>query len=658
MTRDRPVKALLALALLLATSLVVLVYLNRSEPTAPSTPTGRASETAAAADVQESIDLAPISDGASIHVAAGRTVAPGAPDADATIQPAPKEAPATYEVQVLIEANPWLAEAAHEGYLEWDPDGTEGEGYSVDFNAEGTGTILLPTAPAKATEFRGLTAAGLVLRSDELEIIKEASPVVYRLRVSLEDGASLVWAQTATQRPPVNVTMGGDVEPLSPGSFATAFRGRTLELRTGLELPLVLPRLASEEPVWVGATGLAWRAFTVTPDASRIEVALTTAATLRVVHDPPAGGDEQFVFLRSFPMGGTDYRAFKGSTPVEFTERPAMTYAVWVAATNDSGAPPLSRVARVELVTGETTTVDLTDAYARDHLGGIRVHAIANPETLKLAGDRLGATMARKTGKNPDQPWEQAGKLHERPAESKTGGATEERVFEAVGLESFPHRITVEPFGALVTRDIVPGEIQDVYVNLDDMGWVEFVYPSDSATDNPYVYLIVAAPDPNEGAYVNLPIDSLEPGETRRPVASGTYTARGMTLGRYDRGPFTSDPFSVQKGKTTTVTLKPRPNRIVSAEVHDADTGDVIPFNMDFWIKTTVVDSVTGKSLIQSTSFTGNGVNYRECTWQLTPTDAEMKITLPESPFWTFEDPLPLEPDGASTLVIRARAKD
>ncbi len=499
---------------------------------------------------------------------------------------------------------------------------------------------------------------GLLLKVGALEILEEPGGIVYRLQVFLADGASLVWAGGATQRPPIDVAVGGKMAPPSRKAFPHGVRDGLVESRPGLELPLVLPRLAKEEPVWVGAPGLTWRSFPVAPGAKTVEVMLSPAAAIRVLHDPPAAGETLFIFTTAYPKGDTDSRAFQDGSPVEFRERPATAHEVWVAGSDDRKAPALSRMARLDLVAGETAVVDLTESYAHANLGDLRVHLRGSPETIKLARGKLKPSIKRKKASGTLGGWERAGKLTQVADETAGSGSGGHLIFDALGLEPRLHRITVAPFGTSATRRVVQGETTIVEIDLDDFGWVKLSYPEGYSSGGGFISLITESPDPKDRAHVSMMTGSrLDPGAPR-PVATGTYTAEVATfLSQSEQPPLGSDPFVVQKGATTEVALKPRLPLQVNVEARDAGTDELITLNLRFWTSLSIVEEVSSKPLIRSTMFQGEGDSYRGIDWQLHHTGTPAKLIIPDNPFWTFEQPLPIELEHESTIVLRARAK-
>lgn len=657
-TRSRAVGPIVWLTLALVMGLLALVYFGRDPQV---TTTGTVGDTPAPVQATNrsakvELDLAQEVDVSAPAV--GRTEAPtlipsiSEKSSDAQESGATR---ATTEVQILIDENPWLAGNVSNGTLTWGQTEDQVDDYRIRFESPSRGAVALPAPPTATDEFGEMTIEGLALKIDALEVLEPPGGKVYRLQASFKAGATLVWAGNAPSRPPVNVAVGGGLEPPSRKAFSHGNRHGLVESRSGMELPLTLPRLVSQEPVWVGAHGLRWRSFLVDPEAKVVEVQLSPAAAVKVLHDPPAAGETLFVFTTAYPKGTTDSKPFTDGTPVAFTERPATAHEVWITNKDNRKAPPLSRRARLDLVAGETAVVDLTATYADQHLGGLRVRIRGSAETIKLAKGKIVPSIQRRNEDGVTPAWERAGNLMKAATDLAGSGPPDPLTFEAVGLEPLLHRVNVAPFGASATCRVVAGETQIMEIDLDESGWVQFVYPEDyDVRGGGFAYLITQTPDPADRVYVSVRTGR----ETRFPVATGTYIAEQGTFSESpDHPPLASDPFVVQRGVTTEVVLKPRPPMVVEVEARDAITNEPIALDLNFWVDLSAIESASAKSLVRSTSFHGAGDAYRGIQWQLMHTSALAKIVIPDSPFWTFEDLDPFELEHQSTIVLRANAK-
>lgn len=557
-----------------------------------------------------------------------------------------------FTVAVTVEESPWLGGAPH-GTLTFTPAGLEATACALEFETAGRGMVELPAAPSAAEHFSGVSISGLVARIVGLREEQGAEGPGYALDLAIEDGATLVWAAGASsdKRPPVNVALGGSMAPPSRVAHAHGGPRGLAQVKEGVELPIALPRPEKDMSLWVGAPGFIWRPFAVAPNARFVEVSLAPSAAVQIEFDEADGPEPRYAFARAFPAGDTVSKPLPPGGTATLTECGALVHEVWVAGKDDGAAPALLRIARIELLAGETTVVDLRSEYARTELGGLRVYVHGKPETIALAPEGLTATIERKNGRGFYGPWERAGRIEE--VDDASGTDPELTLFEVAGLEPILHRVLISPFGAAVEHKVTAGEWAELHVTLDDFGRVEFVLPVGYDADNAIGFLKTVTASPEDLAYILKPNGQLE---GSFPVAPGSYTAE-ITPFDDVLEKLASEPFHVVSGETISVTLTPVATLNVTVEARDADTDERIPLLVSFWSKIQVFDPLTSKSLIAMTSYGDVLARDRKIEWTLTKPDRAPVIVIPEHPHWTFEPAPALSLQRASTLVLKARRR-
>ncbi|MEZ5978662.1 MAG: hypothetical protein R3F34_10625, partial [Planctomycetota bacterium] len=553
---------------------------------------------------------------------------------------------------VAVEPCPWI-DRQWLGSGRWSQDGAAPVEFEVWEHA-----VELPVLPHSLDEFSQISVAGLVARPVELTFPEDAEPVSvegaparaprFLLRVAIEDGASLVWADSVPfeARGPVDVAFGGSVVPPSRERYSWGSDFGLAGVREGLELPLVLPRANVEKSVWVGADGKEWRSLLVAPDAHRVEVVLTSAASIRVLHDGPTE-PTSFVVTQTFPKGDVKKVAITSADPVVVDELAAASTRVWIERTDDR---PTSRIARVELPAGELTEIDLRAASDLVGLGGLRIVVRATPEVLALANTGLEVGLQRSAGEGADYPWDYLADL-ERDAREDDAV-----VYTVLGLEPVRHRVQVEPFGAFEEVDVVAGEVLDVDVPLDRIGFVRLEIPPDYEGPFSFATLTTTEEDRAARRFVSIRMtkDSTDSGY---PVVCDTYVASTPTFGGVEFPGLVSDPFVVEPGVTTVVHLRVKHQLEVRVVAVDATTGEPVGFGLDFWVGVAAIDVETGERVLATTSFRGSGDSYHGITWTFDEVNGPVRVEVPENPFWTVEEVEPQVLLDGSTVELRAHPK-
>lgn len=609
----------------------------------------------------EAVESAPLAVRSEAAVAESDRMAPDGTDTTADID-------RTVRILVHVESNPWLSESGTEGTLNWS--GSSGaDAVKLELEPKGgalIGTIELSAAPNSLDEFTDIFVAGLSLQPLALRAVDPApqgDALAPRFQLSLEwtQGPWLVWGDSVPQsaRSMVNVSIGGSLEPRSRSDQFDQPR-EFVPVRHGLELPLRLPRLQREAPVWVGAAGRVWRSFAVAPSASRVEVVLEEASSIRVLHDLPDGAAPQYVLVTAFPEGETDIKPLSASGVVEFTERPPLVHEVIISANEERyDSERLSRLARLPLTAGEVAVVDLTSDYASRELGTLRVSVHASPTTLERFGKGLmGAELTlRAMSRAPlggEHAWERAGNFVAVQQNSH-----DVEFYEMVGLKPGLHRVIVDPTGHSFTDEVVGGEVHEIEVSLDDLGWIQLVVPTGYPRKGIFVSLTTAEHIRGERAYVRFGSGMNDPLNAARPTAAGRYLVQVNPFLGNETPALVSDEFVVHAGETTEVVLRERAQMTIDVVAVDATTGEPVGLALNFWTEISAVGTQTGKQHGGMTSFAhSNGDSYAKISWKLDELDEPVAIRVPENPFWTFEEMEPLRLKDGAEIVLRAISKD
>lgn len=573
-----------------------------------------------------------------------------------SIVPAGTEEGSPTKVRITLQPNPWLAASAGQGTLTWGTADLKAQSFQFSLDASRTGVVELPQVPLSIGEFKRIDVEGLTAEIVGWRALDPSAGPAFEIQTAWTEGATLVWAISVplAEQVAVTVAVGGETSPPSRGAYGDfGFRDGLIQTRTALQLPLVLPRLKREESVWVGAAGREWRAFAVAPETSEVEVSLSPSATIRVLHDPPTDSSTQHVFVNAFPKGEMESMPLVGTDPILFTERPAAVHEVWVAETSDRKSRRVSRLARIEIPAGATVEVDLTARYAQRQLGGLRVHVHTTPEIIGLAEYGLKLEAWRHlTSKEVARPWDRAGDL----VRIENGPASEP-VYEIIGLAAGLHRVVLQPFGSRVTAEVVVGEIRDIDIYLNEIGWVKFELPEEYAKAASWTSIMTTEAKRRDRTWISLESIRNRGGRAPQPVAPGSYVAQVRVFGASKLPSLVSDPFQVQAGATTTIELRPEAKTNVYVIAHDAVTDEPIALDLKFWVKVSAVSTITEEAQLGVTSFKGNSEAYTGIQWRLSPIDEPVRIVVPENPFWTFDEVEPLRLEDELTVVLRARAK-
>ena len=92
-----------------------------------------------------------------------------------------------------------------------------------------------------------------------------------------------------------------------------------------------------------------------------------------------------------------------------------------------------------------------------------------------------------------------------------------------VGLKPGLHRVIVDPTGHSFADEVVGGEVHEIEVSLDDLGWIQLVVPTGYPRKKIFVSLTTAEPIRGERAYVRSGSGMNDPLSAARPTAAGRY---------------------------------------------------------------------------------------------------------------------------------------
>ncbi len=238
------------------------------------------------------------------------------------------------------------------------------------------------------------------------------------------------------------------------------------------------------------------------------------------------------------------------------------------------------------------------------------------------------------------------------------GGTTTARVYELRGLESRPHRVIVQPFGKIASVDVVAGELQEIDLFLNELGWIELDLPDGYRSGSTFVSIATAEPNfADRSRFGHSKVGKLEKGAQAIPVAPGTYIVSVSTFNGSDQPPLRSEATTVQAGATVAVELDALRMTSVSVVAEDVATGQPIALDIESWVSLFLVSAVTGEAHRGSMTFEGDRGSYRKIVWSPVGVDGLVRVIAPLSPLWTFEDLPPFELVEGATVTLRARAK-
>jgi hypothetical protein len=561
----------------------------------------------------------------------------------------------TVRVRFALPPNQWLTKdatlfvtvrAADGGLSEHDLDPLPGPAHAWQ--------LELPELPTGTESFGPMHAAGLVVRDEDVVVLDAALAQVrgadVEVALELVDGAELVWADHVPldRRPPVELGLGGTFQPDSPRAANLGRRhGRPVRAEAR-ELPIRLPRVVVPETLWCGAAGHVWRGFAVEPATTEVPIALAQAAALRVLHD--VGVDEVArACVSAFDSGDSEEQTAVPGEPVLFTKRQAHWHKVWL---EDGRGQRISRLAVVEALAGETVDVDLTRASLTDGRGALRL--VLRGPAERLASPDLDVQLQRAAPPGRERAFEWYDTL------TRLERDADQVVYEVAGLDPLPHRVIVHPLGATAVFEIEANTTTVVELSLLDVGNVVFELAEGTFEGTCYGHLR-AADVPVEDA-VAVPLDVVDAWPTPpREFVAGRYVARFDSIGfPGDTGAdiaFESEPFVVAVGTTTTVVLTRVQQVELRVRVVDADTGQPIGFDVEFWVACAVRPLGQSASVQGSIAFEGGGGSYTATRWGVPLRPGLVEFTVPEHALYEFEAVAPFALAPSTTLELRARAK-
>lgn len=562
-----------------------------------------------------------------------------APAFDGPVAEMPLSPHARHFVRVVARDDPWLVGSFH-GNLNWTAASGSATALVIDHSR-----IELPRAPRSVDEFSDVIVAGLLAHAVELMTLDapasaDASSPQFELRIRLDEGAVVDWAPSVPlhERTAVDLALGGSFSPASGVELRFNVGAGVVDQRRGLELPVTLPRVSTENSVWVGAEGRQWRAFALTPESERVEVVLERSASLLVHHDAPSGST---VVVQEW-SGAKSRAAIFEPGPITLDGLTAGKNLVWIEGFGRGE----SQAVNVELVAGEVVEVDLSTAALSAARGGVRLTIRAAPEVLALSPLPIEAYLHKGTSEN------HIGQLRELERErSETDGI----VFEADGLESGIHTIRTSPFGGSVEFDVQQGTKATVELVYDCVGFAEFVLPHD--VDARRVSVVLSGQVAGSGLTSINALRASIAENAKQPVLCGTYTASASQWSDGQVIGLMSDPFVVTTGATTIVELRPRPLSRIEFAAIDSSSGASIGFDIEFWVGMRIADRVTGEEVKGFKSFTGQSGAYTGMVLSIDPYEGLVLLTPLDDPFWTFEPLDAVELTDGAAITLRASAR-
>ncbi|MEM6672993.1 MAG: hypothetical protein AAF726_09115 [Planctomycetota bacterium] len=560
------------------------------------------------------------------------------------------------QLTIEVTPSPWLQKAGASVRFHWTAPGEEATSHSVRLREGRFGPVELEGDPRSIDEFTdvrvsGLQAKALALREEALHGPRSERPR-FTLDVELETGATVVWDDSvaAPDRVPVSLSLGGAVSPPSREVWSFGVRSGLTPYLEEVELPIELPRLVEAESLWVGGPGQAWTAFPVEPESERVAIWQTKGVMIRVTHDrDPAQGDE-FAWAMSFPSGDAERSRIVRDGTLLLGPRPSGTLEVWISNGEDTDSPRMTRTARFEASAGETVDVDLTDAYADEHLGRAFVEIAPTDDTLGVARSDVRLDLRRRTEHDPRYAWLRAGEFEEAAPTVDGGWA-----YSAKGLEPGDYRVLVQPPAHRIDFRVEPGACARFSVAFDDVGWIEADSPGGSTGSVQHLSLATVESNPRERSYFSLGQGVRTDGRRRWPVTPGRYAVRNTSFG--GKNGWSSHPFDVDAGQVVRVALFEREDWDVHVRAKDAETGEPITLDLAFWIRVLAVDTSTGHHCVGSTGFHGTDAAYDGVDWHLERIDRPVEVEIPEHRDWTFEEVEPLFLEDGMTIEIVARRR-
>lgn len=559
-------------------------------------------------------------------------------------------------LSVVVEPYPWFGAEPVRARVTWRgetlPGLSCGVGEAVDARA------VLAGVPRSIDEFGAVTVADLQARPVALLGPEVSGTGSFLLRVEVVDGLEVRWSPDAgpESNGPVSLAFGGSLPPSSREFYSHGRRKGLLQELREQSLPASLPRPRYEELIWVGAPGYQWRSFPVEPDTEVVEVELTRASSIRVLHDGPVPGERRSVVVTSFPKGETEVKTIEGPEPIVFTERDPVVHEVRVVAGNPFSRPGrperlASRLARLELQRGEESVVDLTAAFEKEAFGKIALTLEGGDALLGKHNREIQVSLSRRVESPGKRAWERKGMLSGR-----SPGRVIEREYLSGGVEPGEYRVIIDPLGVAAEAIVEAGAITEVVVDLESVGWAILEAPEGVETAGSFISFSTADEEPRERLHFSAANEYSEPG-VRHPLGPGTYIATLRGFGGLGGQLVESEPFVISAGAETRVQLHVQEVSKVRVRAVDATSGEPVGLELAFWAAVRAIGEDSGRSYPSMTRFDGDGSSYVGLSWQLRSVDEAIRVVPPESDLWTFEVPPAAILRDGDVVTLRASAR-
>ncbi|MEM8712287.1 MAG: hypothetical protein AAGG01_15155, partial [Planctomycetota bacterium] len=536
----------------------------------------------------------------------------------------------TTTVRLTIEPNPWIADASGQLTVHWTSGDQAPQMIRVKKDGRSGGTFKLPAAPKSSEQFSEISLEGLAGTAVQLRELSSAEDAdgngapTHELIVALAPGATLDWADgvAAVDRVPVEVSLGGEIPPQSREVYRFGHRAGLVTSVQDIELPIQMPRVLKDEPIWVGARERQWRSFDLRPDTERIEIALSPGATIHVLHDEPEGTgpaeETLHVWALAFPTGSAERRPLASGGRTTLESRPSGRHEVWISRGAMRDSPVASRRVSIEVEPGGRADVDLTSAHAEQNLAGIRV---------ELTGDVAALTAARRQRKRsaaelkvmvrpiaPRNAVESDASRRARVQRQQTLNAVrledpERFLFEMNGLEPGEYRVMVTPFGASDEVRLVAGETLRTTLEIAGLGRVVLLLPETVGKGSFHGSMRSADGQLGDPKVIQLGRSSrrgTQHTQLRANVVPGQYTATLYTKLNGDTRKdvvLRSDLFTVTSGETTKVDMTLVEQIEIAIDAVEIGTEEPIALEIEFWSGLSLATELTKKELARTTRY-------------------------------------------------------
>ncbi|MEZ5980664.1 MAG: hypothetical protein R3F34_20985, partial [Planctomycetota bacterium] len=346
-------------------------------------------------------------------------------------------------------------------------------------------------------------------------------------------------------------------------------------------------------------------------------------------------------------IGADEVQPVVDATPSVFDRRPVLGHRVWIET--EQGDALLGPVT-VDTVSGGTVEVDLRRDVLLERLGTVRIHVDVDEEVFApLSGD-YRVDVLKADPEHPARPWTWVASGVPRDPDSKG------RDHVATGLEPGRCRVVVRPLSAFADVDVPAGGEIDVTIDMRDLGSVRFRAPEGESL----VGGRASVADPEFSDFSRWTSWTLLRGheDDARLLLAGSYAGRVGFFLSDRKVAFVSDPFVVRSGETTAVDLRATPVMTFDVVVRHAETGEVLAFDVAFWVNFVFRSAETGRRVVGPMSFEESGGACTGIEFSVDGPDGDLRLEVPESPFFTFDEVEPFVVEDGGTVTVHARPKN